>query len=349
MADDDLLKRYREKLDNAFGKPEQKETVASRQYEDFRDEYLPKQLSLYEKWCNISEGILHLSPSKDKIAALNEAIEICHLKITPTGVYSFSLFAPLVLILLGILLGFFIPSALGSAPNTFVVLLCLLIGAGLILPLQKLPFMFANNWRMKASNQMVLCTFYIVTYMRHTSNLELAVDFAAEHLSPPLSLDLKKVIWNIETQKYDSIKESLDNYLARWNTTNMEFVESIHLIESSLYETSEVRRLNALDKALQVMLEETYEKMLHYTHDLKNPITTLHMMGIILPILGLVILPLATNFMGNIRWYHIFALYNIILPLIVFYYTKTILTTRPTGYGSVDISESELARRMLRR
>ena len=185
-----------------------------------------------------------------------------------------------------------------------------------------MPFYFANNWRMKASNQMVLCIFYIVTYMRHTSNLELAVDFAAEHLSPPLSLDMKKVIWDIETNKFGSLKDSLDNYLMAWQDWNKEFIESMHLVESSLYETAESRRLDSLDKALSVMLNETYEKMLHYAHGLKGPLQALHMLGVVLPILGLVILPLMVSFIGGVQWYHIMIIYNVALPVSVYYLGK---------------------------
>ena len=94
-----------------------------------------------------------------------------------------------------------------------------------------------------------------------------------------------------------------------------------------------------MDKALDVILSETYEKMLHYAHNLKGPITMLHMMGVILPILGLVILPLVVSFMGSVRWYHLATLYNIILPIGVFYLGKNILSKRPTGYGDSDISE----------
>ncbi|MEM3690146.1 MAG: hypothetical protein QXZ40_00245, partial [Candidatus Micrarchaeia archaeon] len=119
---------------------------------------------------------------------------------------------------------------------------------------------------------------------------------------------------------------------------NMEFVEAFHLIESSLYESSEDRRLNLLDRSLSLILDETYERMLHYAHNLKSPITMLHMLGIILPILGLVILPLVVSFMEGVKWYHIALLYNIILPLAVYYLGKSILSTRPTGYGDVDIS-----------
>jgi hypothetical protein len=181
--------------------------------------------------------------------------------------------------------------------------------------------------------------FYVVTYMRHTSNIENALEFAADHLAPPLSLDLKKVLWDVETEKYESVKESLDMYLESWKKWNFEFVEAFHMIESSLFEGSEDRRLNALDKSLDIILTETYEKMLHYAHNLQSPITMLHMLGIILPILGLVILPLVVSFTEGVRWYHLAALYNLALPISVYYLGKNILSRRPTGYGQSDISE----------
>ena len=225
-----------------------------------------------------------------------------------------------------------------SADNFFFIIFGIILAATMFIPFTKLPMIISNIWRMKASNQMVLSVFYVVTYMRHTPNLELAIDFAAEHLSPPLSLDFKKVIWDIETGKFDNVNQSLDFYLHTWRTWNQEFIESMHLIQSSLYESAESRRMDALDKSLNVILDETYEKMLHFTHDLKGPMTALHMLGIVLPILGLVILPLLTAFMPEVRWYHIFALYNLALPALVYYMGREILSTRPTGYGGVDIS-----------
>ncbi|MCI0618645.1 hypothetical protein L0244_37180, partial [bacterium] len=106
-----------------------------------------------------------------------------------------------------------------------------------------------------------------------------------------------------------------------------------------MYETSNDRRLGLLDKALDVILDETYEKMLHYAQNLKGPITMLHMLGVILPILGLVILPLVVSFMEGVAWYHIAALYNIALPIVVYIMGKQILSKRPTGYGDTDVAE----------
>jgi len=294
---------------------------------------MPAHFSIYEKLCNFSEKILKVKPKKEKEQSIQESINICHLNASPAGVASFALLAPLVIIVLGSLIFYALTGGL------FFVMFFLFAGAVLIGPLNALPGFLANSWRMKASNQMVLCIFYVVTYMRHASNLELAIEFAADHLSPPLSLDLKKVLWDVETEKHESVKESLDSYLETWRKWNIEFIESFHLIESSLYEGNESRRLGLLDKSLDVILSETYEKMLHYAHNLKSPITMLHMLGIILPILGLVILPLVVSFMEGVKWYHLATLYNVLLPIGVFYLGKQILSTRPTGYGDTDISE----------
>jgi hypothetical protein len=356
MADDDindLREKYESKIKSGFSEKdsvikkkestpekEPQKPIISRDYYNFKKENMPTHLTIYEKLCNFSEQILKIGPDQKKIPEIQEAVEMCHLQVTPTGVMSFSIFAPLVLILFLATVAFIIPTMLGGTGSTFFVVFSFLAGLAIIIPLQKLPFFLANNWRMKASNQMVLCIFYIVTYMRHTSNLERAMSFAAEHLTPPLSLDFKKVLWNVESERFNSIKESLDDYLLTWRKYNMEFIESMHLIESSLYETSEGRRLDALDKSLKVILDETYEKMLHYAHNLKGPLTALHMLGIILPILGLVILPLMVSFMPEVKWYHLAVLYNVVLPIAVYYMAKNILSSRPTGYGESDISET---------
>jgi len=308
--------------------------VTSMEYVEFKKDFLPKELSLYEKLCNSSEKILKLAPDKKTADLLQESIDICHLNVTPTGTESFAILIPLVILIFGGLLSFFIFQSL------FFVFYFVAVGLILMVIFRKMPEFLANNWRLKASNQMVQCIFYVVTFMRHTSSLEGAIAFAAQHIAPPLSLDMKKVLWDVETEKYESIKESLDAYLETWRKWNIEFIESFHLVESSLYEPSEDRRLSLVDRALDVMLEGTYEKMLHYAHNLQSPIQTLHMLGVIMPLLGLVILPLMVSFMGTVKWYYIAVVYNVTLPIVVYYMGKNILSKRPTGYGETDISQS---------
>ncbi len=310
------------------------EFIPTRQYSEFRSEIMPPHLTIYEKLCQASAGLVQLTPEKKKVQELQEYLNISHLNVTPTSAYTFSVLSTLIIVFVGAIV------SIGILQSFFAMFIFLMLAMFNLMVFGKLPEYVANKWRLKASNQMVLCVFYVATYMRHTSNLENALEFASDHITPPLSLDLKKVLWDVETEKYDSVKESLESYLTTWRKWNMEFIESFHLIEASLLEPSEERRLSFVDKALEVILEETYEKMLHYAHNLKNPITMLHMLGVILPILGLVILPLIVSFMGSARWYHIAALYNLFLPLGVYYLGKSILSKRPTGYGDSDITKT---------
>lgn len=346
-----LLEKYKAKVKEEFGEAAAKAPpkVTTKEYSEFKRELYPTHYSLYERAGNFSEKILKLTPDPKKAAKVQKDIEACHLNITPAGVTSFSILLPLAVMIFGGIIGFLLGiTVTGTAddPNLFFVVFFLFAGLLMIPALQNVPKFMANTWRMKASNQMVQSIFYLVTYMRHTSNLERAIEFAADHLDPPLALDFRKILWDVETQRYSTIRDSADAYLQTWKEWNKEFVESFHLIESSLFEGAEERRLALLDKALDVILNGTYENMLHYAHSLKSPMTMLHMLGVILPILGLVILPLVVSFMGGgagsnpfVTAIYISVLYNVSLPIGVFYLGKTILSKRPAGYGAIDIGE----------
>src|SRR3989338_6998405 len=350
---EELLQKYKAKIKEEFGeeaalsqdsKVQQK--VSSKEYSEFKSELFPGHYSLYEKACNFSDKILQLKNDPKKNEQLQKNLDLCHLNVKPSVVNSLAILVALVFIIIGGVGGFAISLLLageGGSLSLFLPIFFLFVGLLLITAMQKIPEFMANTWRMKASNQMVQSVFYLVTYMRHTSNLERAIEFAADHLEPPLSLDFRKILWDIETQKYSNITEAAETFLQIWKEWDKDFVESFHLIESSLYESSEDRRLALLDKSLEVILNGTYENMLHYAHELKSPMTMLHMLGIILPVLGLVILPLVVSFLTSDSspftiMIYIAMLYNVSLPIGVYYLGRVILSKRPAGYGQTDVS-----------
>lgn len=341
-----ILEKYGGKLEGQAGKsmmdePSERE-VFTKEYETFRQESLLLSNSLYERLCNFAVSIIQVDPPKEERAKLEEAIRTTHLNITPSAAYSLATLAMIFLIILGVFWGaivMLLSSAEGIPTSAIItVLIFVIAGAIIVKPLGKYPVHLADMHRLRASNQMVMCILYIVMYMRHTSNLEHAVKFAGEHISAPLSLDLRKVVWDVETSRFATIKESLDFYLENWKAYNLDFVESFHLIEASILEGNNQRRLELLEKSLEVMLEGTYENMLHYAQNIKSPITTLHMLGVILPVLGLIILPLMGSFLG-VKWYQLAIIYNIILPIGVYFIGFSIMSKRPVGYSEGNILE----------
>jgi hypothetical protein len=303
-------------------------------YEEFKKKYLPKSFSFYEKLCYYSAKIIQIDPKGKDLEKLKENIRIAHLNITPTQAYTAQFIIPTIVGLLGLFVSILLLNSL------FFAFFSLVLGFTLVLMLAKVPEFLSQRWRLQASNQMVLCVFYIVTYMKHTSNIENALKFAAQYLSGPLATDLSRVLEDALT--FGSVNKSLDNYLVTWRKYNPEFVHAFGLITRSLLESTEEKRKQTLTRGLTEMLEETQEKMLHYAQDLKSKIMTLHMLGIVLPILGLVILPLVVSFMEGVAWYHIATLYNIILPILVYLWGTNALNQRPTGYGDTDLSETKV-------
>jgi hypothetical protein len=83
-----------------------------------------------------------------------------------------------------------------------------------------------------------------------------------------------------------------------------------------------------------------YEKMLKYTHDAKSPLTNVYMLGIVLPTLALAILPLASIMAADlIGTFHVFLLFNILVPFLVMYLTNGVMAKRPGGYGDSSLLE----------
>jgi len=337
----EIIERYKNILDREQTPEEFSSSLMSKEYDIFRKEALEQRVTFYEKMCTSFGDILHIGTTPEETEALEKSIATSHLEITPQQAVGFGALLALSLLFVGVLIGAaaFVFDVFGD--YLLLMLLFVVGGALLLKPLTKLPHYFAQRWRLAASNQMVMCVLYVVIYMRHTSNLEHAIKFAGEHIGMPLSLDLKKVLWDAETGLYVTIQDSLEAYLRQWKDYNFEFVEAMHLIEGSLYEPAENKRIDLLEKALQVILEGTYDRMLHYAHNLKSPITILHMLGVILPILGLVIFPLLGSFLGGlVRWYHLAFLYNLVLPLFVYFMGSKLLRSRPTGYGQGEILKS---------
>ncbi|MEM4330911.1 MAG: hypothetical protein QW273_02800 [Candidatus Pacearchaeota archaeon] len=337
----ELIEKYSSKLENEIRGFNRK---YSSSYINFKESFIPK-LSFYEKMCNYWGKIIKLKISKKDEERLRKVIESARLSIEPYEVVSLAFFVFFISFFFGLLLlltyWFFFTS---SGVNDFPFGLLILNTVGslfLFYIVYNIPERKAIAWRLKASSQMVPAILYIVIYMKNTSNLEKAIAFAAEHLDPPLSLDFKKIFWDVEIGKYSTVKQSLDDYLEKtWRGYSLEFIEAFQLIESSLFEPSEERRIAFLERALQVILDGVYDKMLKYTHEVKSPLTNIYMLGIVLPTLSLAIFPLASAMLqGAIKPTHLIFLFNIIIPLIVMYLTWNIISLRPGGYGNKSYLE----------
>lgn len=343
---EEILQKYGAKIENQFGSTSSGKDY-SQEYVKFKQELAP-DLTRYERLCRSFSGIIKVKVSEKDDKEISKYLHTAHVDVDSGQALSLAIVAFLGVFFLGfaasvaVMLikgGDKLAVMLGNFPFLLFILTSI-FSLFLFYFTKAYPQRLANRWRLKASSQMVPAILYVVVYMRHTPNLEKAIAFAAEHLQEPLSLDFKKVFYDVEVGKFSTIKESLDNYLEVWRGYSSEFIESFHLVESSLFEPDEGRRIATLEKSLQVVLDGVYDKMLKFTHEVRSPLTNVYMLGVVLPTLGLALLPLASAMLGSLLlWYHVFLLFNLIIPFLVFFLTDKVMFMRPGGHGESDLLE----------
>ncbi|MBT4376003.1 hypothetical protein HOD29_01365 [archaeon] len=338
---DEVLKKYGAKIESQIRTTNLEKSDYSQEYVKFKEELSP-EFSNYEKYCHSLGNVIRLKPSAKDELKIKKNIDIAHLNVEPWQALGLGVMSFVLVFFLGLIISVAVAMIKGDFAEFPVLFFFLVIIFSIFLFyfINGYPERLAKKWRLKASSQMVPAILYIVVYMRHTPNLEKAIAFAAKNLQYPLALDLKKVFYNVEVGKFSTIKESLDNYLEGWRDYSTEFIEAFHLIESSLFEPDNSRRIATLEKSLQVVLDGVYEKMLKFTHNVRSPLTNVYMLGVVLPTLGLALLPLASALIGDlINFSHVFILFNLIVPFFVFYLTDKVLMLRPGGHGESTLLE----------
>lgn len=335
---EEILRKYSAKLESEIQAREASGEEYSAEYLKFKSEMIP-EISRYERWAKSLGNILSLKLSEKDRVKIQRYLDTGHVEVNASQALTLSLMSLLAVFFLTMLTTVAIYIVTGTA-QILLAFLGIIASFFVFYYTYSMPQRLANSWRLKASAEMVPAILYVVVYMKHTSNLEKAIEFASEHLEGPLGLDFKKVIYDVQIGKYTTVKQSLDTYLETWREYSPEFLESFHLVESSLYEPLEARRIEILEKSLQIILDGIYEKMLKYSREIRSPLTNVYMLGIILPTLGLALLPLASTLLqGLIQWQHVFVLFNILIPFFVFYMTSEVLLKRPGGYGESSVLE----------
>ena len=315
-----------------------KNKFKSREYKIYEQEEKLSSLprSLYEKFCNFSGKVLNIELDKKTMDMFQNAIDFCHLKTTPKGVVSFStllsivILLPVFFLILGNFIGFKILEL-----NTGIILIIFILP--FIYYLYTYPLHLKKVYEIRIGSELITMIMYIAMYMRNTPNLEAAVLFASKNLTGPLAFELRKIMWDVEIGNYISMQQALLAYVNKWED-NKELLQSLELIISSMKQT-ESKRIDLLDESVNIILLGNSEKSKHFSQSLKTPVMVVNAMGIILPVLGLVMFPLISVFLevGSVV---LFIVYDIVLPIILYFIIVNILETRPSTFTKIDLKDN---------
>jgi len=328
-------------IENNFGK----NVRYSREYQTFKDSEVEIPETLYERLANkfwsyyeIPLGsVPGLSSLKKGYA---ENIEVSRMEIEADQIGSL-LLLPLLLML---------PVALTTS---------LLVGG----PLALFTWLFPGFWtywvlsypdfrstvvRIKSSDEALRVILYMAMQLEMNPNLSQSVKSAAGHTDGYLSQDLAKVMWETETKQktVQNIRQAISNRIDLWRKWSPSFVKSLeYLIDSLSRNGSDRKRM--IQKGQEKIIGDMENQMDHYARNLTSPIRVLNMAGIMLPLMGLIMFPLISVFLGGdkvgvggISVYMGFV-YLIILPLFLYFLVKRLISKRPGAYSHPSVEHVE--------
>lgn len=234
------------------------------------------------------------------------------------------------------LFGETITEAFGSP--MFMYLLVFGIPIGLVFYLytfvQKYPLNKVQDEKINALTFVPEILGYMIMSMKLVPNLEKAIEFASEHGHGKIAEDLKKLLWEVKVGIKNSVAEGLDELAYKWGDISVELKKGLMKIRSSVIESSESKRYQLLDQTMNDTLVSVKGKLEDYARTLNQPATVMFYLGILLPLLLIIVLPVGSAFSGSAMAQPIYLImiYNIAIPLGCFFYARGVIKKRPPTY-----------------
>lgn len=287
--------------------------------------------SWYEKLCR-SFGKIGLKAPKSIRQKLEEDTIFSMLNVSPDDVFSATIVTLLFFGGIAIALSF-----LTTGTGKMIFLFSVPLATAYYI--YSYPNFKAQVLKVQTGDESIKIILYIVIYLKLHPNFEGAINFAASHVKGPISTDMKKAMWDLNTGKYKNIEEALSAYMPKWGVWNEDFIRSLSLLYGVLIEPTEQGRERILKKSLSFLLVNTQRKMKNYVEGISGPITILHTMGMLLPVIGLIMFPIVSMFLHDtVNSFYVGIGYVVFLPLIIYFLMNRILLKRPSAFMVPDVS-----------
>lgn len=236
----------------------------------------------------------------------------------------------------------YLTNVFGPLSFFYVFAPAILATVGLTYWVQNYPLEEARAEQVKALTYVPELMGYMIMSMKLVPNLEKSVEFSAEHGRGKIAEDFKKLLWDVELGVYNTLSEGLDALALRWGKYSSEFKESLMMVRASVLEDTEAKRYALLDKTMSALLESVKTKMEQYARDLSQPSISLFYLGVLLPLILIIILPVGSAFSGQAlaRTELLVLVYNIGIPAMAFVFALNVIKKRPPTYEAPKVPDN---------
>ncbi len=196
---------------------------------------------------------------------------------------------------------------------------------------QSYPTNAADLEKTKALTYVPEMVGYMIMSMKLVPNLEKAVEFSAMHGTGKIANDFKRLLWDVQLGVHTTVSEALDLLAYRWGKYSDEFKQALMRIRASVLENTEAKRYQLLDATMISILESIKNKMEQYARELSQPSVLLFYMGVLLPLILIIVLPVGSAFSGTAMATPLvlIILYNILIPGATLFFAHDVVMRRP--------------------
>jgi len=269
-----------------------------------------------------------------------DSLNFTGLELEAYEILLFSYAGAIIAFLFSLFIDFIIVSFYGfslGGMGIFTILLIVIVTIGLpftaLQLISEYPKTKAKHMKIHSLGDIPEVLSYIVMYLKLIPNLENAFRFAARESKTSLGKDLRKLMWDLEARIHKSIDDAITFFAESWGKWSDYLKRALHLVRSSVHERNEGERIITLDRSLDVVLEGTKSTMIDFASKLHQPTLVIYSMGVMIPLALIAMLPAASMVGLRLSIFHIFLLYDILLPLILFLYIRKVLMSRPATFN----------------
>ncbi len=167
------------------------------------------------------------------------------------------------------------------------------------------------------SEEMLRAIMKLSTFISIHTSLEFAFTQTASDLRGTLKLQFDDIIKKITHKEYSSLGEAISLYITQWNKTNPDFVKSLKLLQTAEISPKEEKK-EIISEVIETIILSYHQSGKRFAESLASKSKSLVAVGVLLPIISLMILPLASIFLPDlVTTPGVAFIYNILFPSVL--------------------------------
>jgi hypothetical protein len=214
----------------------------------------------------------------------------------------------------------------------------------LVVPIGAVMWAVSINYSQKLVSfreEMLQALLEISNYIILNTSIEASLVYSAENIKGTLGKQLRSIKEKIETKQITTLGEAIEGYIPVWLKINPDFVKGLNLLQTAAI-APKGEREQIIEEVIETVIISYHDSGKRLTEKLSGQTNSLVSMGVTLPMISLILLPLLTIFLPQTaNFTMLLFIYAIFFPTIILFLSMNFATNR-VQVNTIDMSSSPL-------